>query len=1083
MSFSSVQLFQELPKRLFLEASAGTGKTFSIVHLMCQHILFCAQKGEILPMEEIACITFTRAVARELHQRLKQALSSMKQALERKMPLGIPYVDILLQNPRLIPACLRALRQALFDLDLASITTIHGFSDRLIEGFKEHVGSQSSSRWISRSEAKRWIIDCLEHGKMSPFLSFYEWKCAKKHFRSNSESALDWLVEVIQSQPNKEAEEPVTSFLLGSLHEVRRKEFPSLSSEELSSLFVQAARSYEGVCDRRGDIKDEARDYVEACAQLVVEEGMEPLWTVYGSSYTWQKIFSRRKKKEVPLTAGEAALWHSFQKHLYPKFFPLIDLDTSLQRIGASFRRLFQSYALSKGLKTPDFLIESLSSLSEKEDFQSFAQQKYRLIIIDEFQDTDPQQWGILNRLFASSDTWHGSFILVGDPKQSIYSFRKADMYSYLEAKRAFTSEDIHFLGVNYRASSNMVQAINLLFSSKEHPFLFFLPREKSALFVEELVPSCEKESDPPIIMRFFEAKSRGRWPSYTEEEEELIPWLLSILAEERTRGTPFEKIAILVKDRYQAERVRRAMKKKDIAVLLKRGERITDTKAYIWLKAAFAVLLHPKKKQSYVDLCLSVPTKPTLETARLLKGHEDPFFFAHFVEEWQKGRSFYKREGIGGLFKHLLVCPLTEKLQVLEWIYSFDEGDEWMLDLEQLVEMMEDKEKKHLCLEEVYERLDGLEEEYADDEGLLQRKADPKNHAVSIVTMHSSKGLEFDAVILLGASVRSSSEEEACETVAEKIRQFYVSVTRAKERCYIPVPLFQENGLSPLEAYFGAAFLKEPLPDMSWSQSIASLCSKDAIREHVMGLVSTHPTLFSFSNDILSFEGPPPCCEKRREKKESIAALPVQWTTYSAVKAGLPPPLKPQEKETSKQSGALWGLRVHRALYESMRKSKRPQKQEDLPLFFPGWLREEEDKQLFEREVWQLLTTPLPLGGKSVIPLELSPSSFYVEHAFYLMEGATQEKREPFFGTFDLVIKHDKKVFLVDWKTNGEASSLPCEGLRSFIEEEGYGRQASLYKTAALQLFSPYYEWGGFFFVFSKHRSCSSCQGVVSWN
>lgn len=1083
MNFSSLQLFQELPKRLFLEASAGTGKTFSIVHLMCQHILSSAQKGEILPMEEIACITFTRAVSRELFQRLKQTLSSIKQALERKTLLGIPYVDALFQNHRLIPACLRALRQALFDLDLAAIATIHGFSDRLIEGFKEHVGSQAASRWISKSEAKRWFIDCLEHGKVTPFLSLYDWKCVKKYFRSNSDSAIDWFLDTIQSQPREESDESVSTILFDRLREVYRKEFPSLSSEELFSLFARVARSYEGVCDKKGELKEEVKDYLRACSRLVVEESMEPLWTVYGSSYTWKKIFSKRKKREVPLTDAESILWRSFQEHLYSKLFPLIDIDASLQRIGSSFRKLFQTYAQSKGLKTPDFLIESLSSLSEKEDFRSFAQKKYRLIIIDEFQDTDPDQWSILNRLFASSVAWNGSFILVGDPKQSIYSFRKADMYSYLEAKHAFALEEVQFLKVNYRASPKMVQALNLLFSSKEHPLLFFLPKAKNALFVEELISSCERDSDPPVLFRFFEARSKGRWPSYAEEEEELFPWLFAILSEERKRGTAFEKIAILVKDRYQAERVRRAMKQKGIEVLLKRGERITETKAYTWLKAAFSVFLTPKKRQAYGDLCLSVPTKSTLETARLLKGHDDPFFFASFIEEWQKGRSLYEREGIGGLFRHLLHCPLTEKLKVIEWMYSFDEGDEWMLDLEQLVEMLEDKEKKHLCLEELYERLNGLEEEYADDEGLLQRKADPKNHAVSIVTMHSSKGLEFDAVILLGASVRSSSEEETCEAVAEKIRQFYVSVTRAKERCYIPIPLFQENGLSPLEAYFGATFLKEVMPGMSWSQSIASLCSKEKIQERVMDLVTTHPTLFSFSTGIASLDEQISGNEKKREKDESIAAHPVQWLTYSSVKAVLPPPLKEKEKVPSKQSGALWGLRIHRALYEIMRKSSRPQKFEDLPLFFPAWCIEEEEKEPFLREVWSLLTTPLPLGSNTYMPLEISHSSCHVEHAFYTLREESREKREPFFGTFDLVIKQEKKVFVVDWKTNDEASSLSCNGLRSFIEEEGYERQASLYKKAALQLFQPHYEWGGFFFVFSKHRHCSGCRGVVTWN
>ena len=284
--------------------------------------------------------------------------------------------------------------------------------------------------------------------------------------------------------------------------------------------------------------------------------------------------------------------------------------------------RLFRSFAFSQGLKTPDFLIESLSTFSHHEEFQRFAREKYRLVIVDEFQDTDPAQWDILNRIFASDTSWKGSFVLVGDPKQSIYSFRKADMYSYMAAKSFFATREQSSLSTNFRATSTMVEAMNRLFSSKENPYLFFLPKENAPLLVEEIASFHGEPSEalPPIVMKIFHARGRGRTPTGKEEEAELYPWLLSVLAQEKKRNTPFENIAILVKDRYQAERIRQLLQKHQIEALLKRGERVIDTKAFHWLQAALQVVLSPKKKQTYVDMLLTVPTKETLEVAHQLQ-------------------------------------------------------------------------------------------------------------------------------------------------------------------------------------------------------------------------------------------------------------------------------------------------------------------------------------------------------------------------------------------------------------------------------------------------------------------------------
>ena len=93
---------------------------------------------------------------------------------------------------------------------------------------------------------------------------------------------------------------------------------------------------------------------------------------------------------------------------------------------------------------------------------------KYRAALIDEFQDTDPLQYEIFRRIYEGSE---GLLYLIGDPKQAIYSFRGADIYAYLKARREV--DDIFSLEKNWRSDRGLVEGVNALFLNRDKPFLF----------------------------------------------------------------------------------------------------------------------------------------------------------------------------------------------------------------------------------------------------------------------------------------------------------------------------------------------------------------------------------------------------------------------------------------------------------------------------------------------------------------------------------------------------------------------------------------------------------------------------------
>ena len=139
----------------------------------------------------------------------------------------------------------------------------------------------------------------------------------------------------------------------------------------------------------------------------------------------------------------------------------------------------------------------------------SMLRSRYRAVLIDEFQDTDPVQYAIFKTLFATGD--HRMF-LIGDPKQSIYSFRGADIATYLEA--AQSAENRFTLTQNWRSTADMVHAVNALFSQCTYPFVWpaITFRPATAALAGSPVPAIP-DGLSPLTIWFLDnpGKEKGR--------------------------------------------------------------------------------------------------------------------------------------------------------------------------------------------------------------------------------------------------------------------------------------------------------------------------------------------------------------------------------------------------------------------------------------------------------------------------------------------------------------------------------------------------------------------------------------------
>jgi exodeoxyribonuclease V beta subunit len=344
----SVETFESLPFDLtgplpsgisVLEASAGTGKTYTIAALAARYV------ADGTPLERVLLVTFTRMATGELRERVRERLLSVRAGLEYALagippPLGDPIVELYANEAAdlLRLRCTR-LSQAIADFDAATIATTHGFCQEVLIG----LGIAAD---------------------LDPDVSFVE------DLRELADDVIDDLY-------------------------VRR-----FHREERAALpYAEAAEIARAAIDN-------------PAARIVSGDG------------------------ELPMMRGRLAGAARTELDRRKRVLAVMTYDDLLTRLDAAL-------AGPGGLTTAARL-----------------QGRYDVVLVDEFQDTDPVQWEIMRRAFGAPGR---ALILIADPKQAIYAFRGADVYSYLEAARA--AEQRATLRINWRSDQGLLDAYDALFA------------------------------------------------------------------------------------------------------------------------------------------------------------------------------------------------------------------------------------------------------------------------------------------------------------------------------------------------------------------------------------------------------------------------------------------------------------------------------------------------------------------------------------------------------------------------------------------------------------------------------------------
>ena len=683
-------------------------------------------------------------------------------------------------------------------------------------------------------------------------------------------------------------------------------------------------------------------------------------------------------------------------------------------------------------------------------------------------------QWSILKKLFLNTSA---PFCLVGDPKQSIYAFRNADVYTYLEAKEALGKGSRRQLSTNYRSSSTVVSALNRLFSHASQGWIP-LPKLGKQLEVEP-VDAAHATGDPGSVCFFMYEAEKGRskkWPSEAVEEEKLFPFIASYAtAIHKEKGVAWHEIAILIKDRNQAARVVKYLHELGIPASFKRGIPLAETPAFFLMKELIAAALSP-----YDLSCVKAAMGGPLFgwTEQDLKGG---------IEHPQVQLAKQKMSKLGQILREKGVGPFFEA--------AVERTSSFYAETRKICELLIEEETKRGCkAEALLDFLKGIEKETAEEDPHLKTRPQEEKGSLSVMTVHMSKGLEFHTVFALGLASRHppsspivlkkeggealasfDPEDPDClaavqEIDAEKLRQLYVALTRAKERLFIPLVIdlktleFAPGEASPIELFF--SHLLSGVPNRDSINRLLDTMAPDITYRWEEAPLPPKQT------DLLPPPTSPPISSPsplhfKEERVVSFSSLATKGSVSEEIFSEPPSDILPVGTET--------GLILHRVFEEIF---KHFEKKEKIPQLIAQQIRGtslEGHEEYLCSWIDEILRQPL-LNSGSFCLFDISPHHIVqeMEFLFPVEEGMMK-------GFIDLFFAHEGKYYLLDWKTNYLGPNLQSytqEKLLEAMRAHDYFLQASIYTSALsryVKLFDnrPFNEcFGGAIYYFVRGKA-----------
>ena len=765
--------FNVLKGNYLIEASAGTGKTFAITRIFLRALL------EGFSISEVLVVTYTKAATRELGERIRMALHTALQVLQ-----GTQSDEKLMKMLKGYEPSLAShyLQRALRNFDDLNVYTIHAFCHQVLNEYAlsanivPHRTLSTQSLDIKRES----VLDFWRKHMESAPLEFLQFM---RGLDSGLEDWCDFFVQINTvddwelpfSLASSDANIKKTNTDLQKYITKCREHFALLhqkwpSCREDAKCYIEELRDKTGVSSKIiSKLLDDLEQYFQKSEFSLLSFSPKKKNRIADESFerSWNKLWEKAQaKKNVPNCDTEFyKLWTVYRKDYICLLKLLRDYYLLVfQKLCEEYNVCFEQKKQEKRVLFYDDLIIKLhKSLRTSKSLLQRLQKKYRLALIDEFQDTDGLQSKIFQTIFNTPKSEAGLF-LIADPKQSIYGFRGSNLYAYLKTRKQV--DGIYSLNRNFRSTPDLINSINHLYDSKyiQEPFLMeelkYIPneagrnKEQSYFLYDKNDGTWES---PQTGIHFYGLGQKGVSRLNDDSIDEKRSFIArstalkikQLLDSSESGGLLYKEkklsagnIAIIVRKIKQGELMREALEEIGVPALFCHEYDIFETQQVHELLLVLQALCQPSHL-SLVKAALGTQLWG-YSAEEIYELTQDTSAHVSLLQRCRQYQLSWQTQGFMVMFEEWM---RNEKIGIR--LLQYAGGERILTNLEHLGELihLSDHKEPQAVLNYLVchiEQSGGLGSSNEEKSKLRLSNADP---AVQIMTIHYSKGLEFPVV------------------------------------------------------------------------------------------------------------------------------------------------------------------------------------------------------------------------------------------------------------------------------------------------------------------------------------------------
>ncbi len=1095
-----------------IEASAGTGKTYTIENMVIRLLLETENRTESLTLENILVLTFTEKATGELRARVREKINEKIKDLSAN-EVNNHQISLLKQNLSLF--------------DKAAIYTIHGFCQRVLQDYPFETEDDFKSIIVDDSELYPKLLSEIMRQWPQQFGNKLPEILQLINFSSNG----DWEKKVlsIATSYHPDSGDIILPDSTNKDSSNINKTFKTITKK---SKLLQAILSNQ---QAQTQFMEQALAITDGRSKNTFKKHLQSLFSCIDSD----SILSLGKTAEKYIIKPPKTALKKATRELADKTAEIANIVTDLKNLKKEIKSNLTKttiiklqkkallYKQEKGLLSFDDMIMRVDkALKKNSALCSILNKQFRYGLIDEFQDTDPRQWNIFKNIFLNPTNGKSKLFIIGDPKQAIYSFRGAELTTYSSAKEELISNqkaNHYSLATNYRSTKEVIAGINDFFRSGWFEDLNY-PEIKAPsddkIFSENIGPQqiqksviiCQDDKNSSVI------SARFNYAIFVAQEvQRLLDNPPTIIIKGKKHTLQPDDIAIIVRAKSNYKPIEDQFKAKKIPYSIYKKGGLYDSSEAKKILILLQTLAEPFSLTNFRKLLLTDFFSGSLNDLEDFSEISPDSPLLAILNRWQKIAS---QQEWGKLFRMVL-----EESGMLERKLNQDLGFERSIsNYEQIFEgLLLAGKSNGYDIQALYEKLKFLifQRKLKNEDSDLHRLESEKPK-VQLMTIHTSKGLEFPIVFTLGGyfgkfsskfykfhdstnnhqlifDLNKEAENEAKakqEDFEENKRLVYVAITRASHRIYHPY--FPElKSQKPLWKLYLQRIADNFINNNNNNQpqERVTIVSINNLSDKETG--STSSKTSTAKNETPEFTLPDKLdnspnfdkLSRRATFLKSFSSLHFEEEQEAAIEIGSP-------VKSPLPAGADSGNMLHGALedidFALVAKADSPE-----TLLVDKTVRElleqkirhfiikfddnsERQKKLINEMIeeaghyiYNALHSPIfPDSNFRLCDLTTDDRKHEMEF-FYPLQKKDKNGEALFLdGFIDLVFKHEGKVYLLDWKSNslGINHYLP-EKLKDHVDHD-YHDQYHIYAiaiTRMLKAISPQEEFGGAVYLYLR--------------